>query len=69
LWRATRRFNIAIATSAAVATNAGVRRWLHIQEDTERVPMTASGQTSKAQNEQMFSGFLPKRTSDLRINK
>jgi len=44
LWRATRRFNIAIATSAAVATNAGVRRWLHIQEDTERVPMTASGQ-------------------------
>jgi hypothetical protein len=33
LWRATRRFNIAIATSAAVATNAGVRRWLHIQEE------------------------------------
>jgi hypothetical protein len=69
LWRATRRFNIAIVTSAAVATNAGVRRWLHIQEDTERVPMTASDQTSKAQNEQMFSGFPPKRTSDLRINK
>jgi hypothetical protein len=67
LWRATRRFNIAIVTAAAVATNAGVRRWL--QEDTKRVPMTASGQTSKAQNEQMFSGFLPKRTSHLRINK